>query len=167
MINFASFRGIITMISDFVTGQNGPNEGCFKIISVNNGNGATVHFVVSPSTYFVDHITVQVGDLITGYYDADAPVPLIYPPQYQALVIVQDNPYQNVKVDYFNNQLISSDGLLQVNLSPYTQIVLTNSQSFSRSPANRNLIVLYGPSTKSIPAQTTPSTIIVMCLSNP
>ena len=132
-------------------------------MSVENEVGATVNFVVSPTTYFVDHAMVAVGDRVTGYYDGNAPVPLIYPPQYHALVMVKDSPYQNVKVSYFDSQLMSSDGQLRLNLSPYTQMVLTNGQRFLKSPANRNLIVIYGPATKSIPAQTTPYRMIVLC----
>lgn len=161
MTNFYSFQGIVTMISDFNTGQNG--EGCNKLISVENGSGASVNFAISPSTYFVDHAMIAKGDLVTGYYDGNAPVPLIYPPQYQALVMVKESPNQNVKVDYFNSQLVSSDGRLQLKLSPYTQLLLTNGQSFTRNPANRDLIVIYGPATKSIPAQTAPYRIIVLC----
>jgi hypothetical protein len=163
MTNFYSFQGTVTMISDFYTGQNSEGEGCYKLISVENGLGTLVNFVVSPTTYFVDHVLVAVGDRVTGYYDGNAPVPLIYPPQYQALVMVKDNPNQNVKVDYFNSQLVSSDGQLKLNISPYTQIVLTNGQSFTRTPVNRDLIVIYGPATYSIPAQTTPYRIIVLC----
>ena len=144
-------------------GQNGEGAGCYKLISVDDGSRSIVNFVVSPTTYFVDHAMVAVGDKVTGYYDANAPVPLIFPPQYQALVMVKFNPLQNVKVDYFNSQLESSDGQLKLNLSPFTQIVLTNGQAFSSTPSNRNLIVIYGPSTKSIPAQTTPYRIIVLC----
>ncbi|WP_191559330.1 hypothetical protein [Metabacillus idriensis] len=161
MTNFYSFQGIVTRISDFNTGQNG--DGCYKLISAENEIGASVNFVVSPATYFVDQAMVAAGNRVTGYYDGNAPVPLIYPPQYQALVMVKESPNQNVKVDYFNSQLVSSDGQLQVNLSPYTQLLLTNGQSFTRNPANRDLIVIYGPATKSIPAQTTPYRIIVLC----
>ncbi|OKL36862.1 hypothetical protein [Domibacillus mangrovi] len=163
MINFKSFHGIVTMISDFMIELNGQGEGCYKLISVDNGYGALVNFVVSPTTYFVDHVMVAVGDKVTGYYDGNAAVPLIFPPQYQALVMVKDSPYQNVKIDYFNGQLESSDGQLRLTISPYTQIVLTNGQAFTRNPANRNLIVVYGPTTKSIPAQTAPYKIIVWC----
>lgn len=163
MINFQSFRGIVTMINEFVTGTNGEDEGCYTLMSVDNGLGASVNFVVSPSTYFVDHAMVAVGDRVTGYYDGNAPVPLIYPPQYRALVMVKDQPYQNVKVDYFNNQFESSDGQLRLNISPFTPILLANGQAFSQNPANRNLIVVYGPTTRSIPAQTTPYKIIVWC----
>ncbi|MGG3451014.1 hypothetical protein [Domibacillus aminovorans] len=163
MINFTSFHGTVTMISDFMIGLNGEGEGCYKLISVDNGHGALVNFVVSPTTYFVDHVIVAVGDRVTGYYDANAPVPLIFPPQYRALVMAKDNPYQNVKIDYFNSQLESSDGQLRLNISSYTQLLLTNGQPFTSNPANRNLIVIYGPTTKSIPAQTTPYKIIVWC----
>ena len=163
MVNFQSFQGTVTMISDFMIGQNGEGEGCYTLMSVANGNGDVVNFVVSPTTYFVDHVMVVVGDQVTGYYDANAPVPLIYPPQYQALVMVEDDANQNVKVGYFNGQLESSDGQLKLNISPYTQILLTNGQAFTKNPANRNLIVIYGPTTRSIPAQTTPYQIIVWC----
>ncbi|WP_404332278.1 hypothetical protein [Mesobacillus maritimus] len=161
MTNFYSFQGTVTIINDFNIGQNG--DGCYKLITVENGMGTVVNFVVTPNTYFVDHAIVAVGDRITGYYDGDAPAPLIYPTQYRALIIVKDHPSQNVKVDFFNRQLVSKDGRLQLNLSSYTQILLTNGQPFSRNPANRDLIVIYGPSTKSIPAQTTPYRIIVLC----
>ncbi|MFJ7973153.1 hypothetical protein [Psychrobacillus sp. NPDC096389] len=163
MVNFRSFQGTVTMINDFVIGQNGEGEDCYSLMSVANRNGDVVNFVISPTTFFVDHVMVAVGDQITGYYDANAPVPLIFPPQYRALIMVKDNYYQNVKVDYFNNQLESSDGQLKLNISPYTQILLTNGQAFTRNPANRNLIVIYGPTTRSIPAQTTPNKIIVWC----
>jgi hypothetical protein len=118
---------------------------------------------VSPTTYFVNHETVSVGDKVTGYYDGNAPAILIFPPQYPALIMVKESTNQNVKVDYFNDQLKSSDGQLKINLSPYTQILLANNQKFTGNPTNRNLIVIYGPTTKSIPAQTTPYKVIVWC----
>lgn len=161
MVNFKNFRGTVSQINDFVSGQNG--AGCYKVMAVQDEIGNIVNFIVSPTTYFLNDEIVNVGDLITGYYDGDAPAPLIYPPQYQALVVAKDNSYQNVKVDFFNEQLISSDGQLKLNLTAYTPILLTNGQPFSRYPANRNLIVTYGPTTRSIPAQTTPYKIIVWC----
>ncbi|MFJ7933979.1 hypothetical protein [Sporosarcina sp. NPDC096371] len=162
MANFQAFNGVVTMIDDFSIGQN--NEaGCYKLLSVDDGYGATVNFVVAPTTYFVDHVMVNVGDRVTGFYDANAPVPLIYPPQLRALVMAKDTPYQNVKVDHFNRRLESSDGTLRLNISRDTQIVLENGQAFTGNIADRNLIVVYGATTRSIPAQTTPSKIIVMC----
>ncbi len=161
MITFGSFYGIITMINDFGTGT-GEIMGCYKLITVQSTR-SVVNFVVSPTTYFVDHVTMKVGDFVIGFYDLNAPVPLIYPPQFQAIVMSRLLPGQNVKVSYFNEQLISSDGTLKLNIGPYTQIILENDQAFTGNPANRNLIVVYGPTTRSIPAQTTPYKIIVMC----
>lgn len=163
MADFQFFSGTITMIEDFLIDESGQGAGCYKRMSLLNGNGSVVNFVVSPDTYFVDNVMVKVGDKVTGYYDASLPVILIYPPQYRAIVMVKNTPYYNVKVDYFDSYLVSSDNMLRLIISPYTQIVLENGQAFNRVPTNRNLIVIYGASTKSIPAQTAPYKIIVMC----
>jgi hypothetical protein len=161
-INWQAFHGVVTGIQDFMTGPSEEGQGCYKLMTVENSQG-TVNFVVAPSTYFVDHFRAALGDMITGYYDGNAPVPLIYPPQYRALIMVKDNPDYNVKVDFFNDQLVSSDGQLKLTIAPFTQLVLPNGQEFTRIPVNRNLIVIYGPSTKSIPAQTVPYRIIIWC----
>lgn len=163
MKKFLSFKGVITMINDFYTGNNDVGMGCYKLISVENEYGNLVNFVVTPTTYFVNHITVSLGDIVTGFYDGNAPVPLIFPPQYTSLVMAKETPYENVKVDYFNNNLVSSDNTLKLNTAPYTRILLENDQSFIQNPSNRYLIVVYGATTKSIPAQTVPYKIIVMC----
>ncbi len=151
------------MINNFWVNSTGEGLGCYKLMSVENEYGTLVNFVVAPTTYFVDHVMVTPGDMVTGFYDTNAPVPLIFPPQFRAIVMARDTKYQNVKVDYFNNELVSSDNTLRLNIAPCTQIVLENGQAFSNNPANRNLIVIYGSTTKSIPAQTTPYKIIVMC----
>ena len=162
MTTFGSFYGIITMIDDFSTGT-GESIGCYKLMTVQNREGSVVNFVIAPTTYFVDHITMTTGDTVIGFYDANAPVPFIYPPQFRAIVMSKLIQNQNLKVDYFNEQLVSSDGTLKLNIDSFTQILLENSQIFTKNPSNHNLIVVYGPTTKSIPAQTTPYRIIVLC----
>lgn len=160
---FTAFSGTVTRIEDFYPGQDDASAGCYKLMSLENIDRGPVNFVISPGTYFVDHEVVEVGDEVTGFYDANAPALLIYPPQYPAIVMAKDTVYQRVTVDYFNNQLISSDGNLQLNIAPSTEVILTNDQLFNRYPGNRNLIIVYGPTTMSIPAQTTPYKIIVLC----
>lgn len=162
MINFYSFSGIVSSIRNFEY-QNNENAGCNKFMSVSDKRGNVVNFVVSPDTYISDQKVISVGDIVNAYYDGNALAILIYPPQYSALIVVKYDPNQNVKVDYFDSRLISSDGRLKLNIAPNTQIMLKNGQPFTGSPANRNLIVSYGPSTRSIPAQTTPYKIIVWC----
>lgn len=162
MAVFLSFSGVITAIDNFLI-EDPEQAGCLKLISVVNNEGSQVDFIVTPSTYFVDHVMVAVGDPVIGFYDANAPAPLIFPPRYQALVMARITPGRDVKVDYFNSQLVSSDGTLKLNISPATQIVLENGQAFTGNPANRDLIVVYGPTTRSIPAQTSPYQIVIMC----
>lgn len=162
MADFRSFSGVITSIGDFWTGAEGPNY-CYRLMSLQDANGSAANFVVSPDTYFVDNAMMSPGVAATGFYDANVPVPMIYPPQYRAVVMAKVAQNQNVKADFFNSQLVSSDGMLKLNIAPYTLITAENNQVFTGSPANRNLTVIYGPATMSIPAQTTPYRIVVMC----
>lgn len=162
MATFGSFSGIVTSISDFSTGSESPS-GCYKLMTVQSRDGNTVNFVITPTTYFVDHVMISVGNTVIGFYDLNAPVPLIYPPQYRAIVMARATQNHNIKVDFFNTQLVSSDGTLRLTPDPLTQIIQENNQVFTANIANRNLIVIYGASTMSIPAQTVPYRIIVMC----
>ena len=163
MKKFEPFHGMITMINDFKISESGEGAGCYKLMSVENNSGTLVNFVVAPYTYVIDHVMLAIGDMVTGFYDANAAVPLIFPPQFRAVVMAKDSQFQNVKVDYFNRQLVSSDNTLKLNIAPCTQVLLENGQAFTGNPENRNLIAIYGASTKSIPAQTIPYKIIVMC----
>lgn len=161
-MNFKSFSGRVTSIGDFFINSK-DNEGCYQTMGVENLENGSVNFVIEPLTYFVGNEIVGMGDTITGYYNGDAPVPMIYPPQYRALIIAKDSPSYNVKVAFFDNNLVSSDGQLKLNISEDTQMMLRNGQPFLNNPENHMLVVSYGISTKSIPAQTTPSQIIVWC----
>ncbi len=162
MINYQPFAGVVTAINDFSIGQY--NEtGCYKLMSVDNGYGNTVNFVVAPTTYFVDQEVLSVGDQVTGFYDANAPAPLIFPPQFNALIMCKNTSGQFVKVDHFDDQLVSSDHTLQLTMNPATKVVLKNGQPFTGNLSNRDLLVVYGATTRSIPAQTTPYQIVVLC----
>jgi hypothetical protein len=162
MTNYQSFSGVVTAIEDFWDQSSGPT-GCYKLMSVRGANDNMVNFLVTPGTYFVDQEIISPGAKITGFFDADAPVPLIYPPQLRALVVALDTPGISVTVDYFNTELISSDGMLRLNISPFSQIVLQNGQPFSGNLANHDLIVIYGPTTRSVPALTTSYKIVFIC----
>lgn len=162
MIKFNSFFGTLTRIDKFKTGSEQEAE-CYKLMTVQNNEGSIVNFVIEPSTYFLDHNIMNVGDNVVGFYDANAPVPYIFPPQLRAIVMSKILQSQNVKVDHFNEELVSSDGLLKINMAPYIPMFLENGQPFTGNPGNHNLVVVYGVTTKSIPALTNPYKIIVLC----
>lgn len=155
------FSGRVVAIQDIHFGEY--REGCTKIISLQNEAGAQVNFILTPSTYVVNQAMIKIGDMVTGYYDAHAPAVMIYPPQYIALVMVKEGMRDYVKVSYFNRDLMSQDGQLILHIQPSTKVITTNGQIFSHSLNDRDLIVIYSHSTKSIPAQTTPKEVIVLC----
>lgn len=160
--NFIPFEGTVIEINTFET--NRPrNRGCSLLVTVEDFDGNIVNFVVSPDTYVVDMITLYEGLEVIFFYDGSLPVPLIYPPRYQAAIVTERVEGVNVVAGYFNFILLNQEASLRLNIGPDTQVVTKNNQTFLGNPANKNLIVFYGATTRSIPAQTTPDRIIVMC----
>lgn len=138
-------------------------DGCMIFTTVEDTDGNTVNFILTPSTYVVDFDTLSVGMMCTFWYAADAPVPLIYPPQYNAVAAAQEKNGRMVNVGYYNGSLVNEDNTLQLNLDGTVDVRTTNNQYFQGSPANHSLVVVYDSSTRSIPAQTTPKRIVVLC----
>ncbi len=151
---FPWFRGIITDIR---------YNGCTVVCRVENEEGSLAEFYITPDTYGVHQVQVSNGMPIIGFYDGDAPMVLSYPPRYMPLMIARDDHRYNIALDYFDRRLLSADGTLQLRIGPRTKIAGTNGQKYEGALAGRLLGVLYGVSTRSIPAQVTPEEIIVFC----
>lgn len=154
---FFSFTGYVTKISSV------DDCGCVKMFTVSKSPDQIVNFTVTRNTYFFNNLNVHVGTPIIGFYDSKAPAILIYPPQFEAVVMARNCNWITVKVDYFNEELLSNDEMLKINISEQTEVLLLNGQTYTGDLGGKNLIVGYTFSTKSIPAQTTPETVIVMC----
>lgn len=138
-------------------------DGCMIFVTLEDMNGDTVNFILTPATFVLDFDTLSVGMTCTFWYSADAPMPLIYPPQYNAVVAAQEKNGRMVNVSYYNRDLVNEENTLQVNLDRTVDVRTTNNQYFQGSPANHSLVVVYDTSTRSIPAQTTPKKIVVLC----
>jgi len=123
----------------------------------------TYQVLVSPSTYVLDQKPVRQGDTIIAFYDTQAPMPLIEPPQYRAVAIVFPFSGEYAMFDCFDKNLRNSDNTLVLNLSQTTSMQLPNGQYYSGTPGGQFLLVLYTATTRSIPAQTTPHRIVVFC----
>jgi hypothetical protein len=93
------------MIQDYLVSSDEELKGCFKIMSLLRGDGTIVNFVMNPTTYFLDHVIVSIGDHFTGFCDVNVPVILIYPPQYQAIIIAKDNPLSKRKGRLFRQSV--------------------------------------------------------------
>lgn len=133
-----------------------------KYILVENEAGKQANIVLTKNTFVLDNSDITKDAVITGYYNANAPMIMIYPLQYLAEVVIVNNQKFNVKVDIFDHNLISDDNTLSLNISPETKIVSPTGTPFTGDLAGHKLLVIYGPSTRSIPAQTKPDKIIVL-----
>ncbi len=138
------------------------NNCCMQQVTIRNSDGIQ-NFIISPDTYVINEVRLRVGMNVTAFFDADLPVPLIYPPQYQAIVIGRRNPQETIYASEFDDDLVSFDGSLKLIIGRSTEIVTSNGQPFHCPLGGQTLIVYYTASTRSIPAQTTPRKIIVIC----
>lgn len=132
-----------------------------KYVFVENEEGQEAYFVISNNTFIINEEELKVGSKITGFYDANKPMIMIYPPQYPVDVVAV-NVEENIKVDIFDSELISSDKSLKLNISSETEIVTQDGAAYKGDLAEQKLVVLFGASTKSIPARTNPTKIIVL-----
>ncbi len=159
---YMSIQGRIVSIEPTGFG-NRRADGCMMFVGVEAMDGSMVNFMVTPATYVVDFTTLSEGMTATFFYRADVPVPLIYPPQYNAVVIAPQMQGTFVFVGRFNNSLVSDDQGLQLNMNNDVPMVTTNNQTFMGNIANHDLVVIYSITTRSIPAQTTPIKVVVLC----
>lgn len=160
--SYMSIVGTVVEIAPVETG-NRRNMGCSQMVTLEDDEGNIANFIISPNTYVVDCNKMYEGMVTEIFFDADAPIPLIYPPQYNAAVVVMSIPGVNWAVGYFNSALMNADQTLKLNIGPSTEVVTMNHQNYLGTVANHNLIVQYNQTTRSIPAQTTPVRIFVMC----
>ncbi len=139
--------------------------GCSMTLTLQSETHGIVNITLPSSAYVLNGERLRTGDRITCFYDSSAPVPLIYPPQYQAVAAAHTPEGTTAVLDSFNEQLLDSGENLKLNLSRETNVSLPNGQPFAGYLAGKILMVLYRSVTLSIPAQTTPEQIIVFCQS--
>lgn len=160
--NYTTFYGVVTAIEPY-EGMNRRNSGCSQLVTLEDEEGMVVQFIVTPATYVVDGVTLYEGMQTVMFYDTNAPAVLIYPPRYRAEIVAQNVPDVNIAAGFFDRNLTNADQTLKLNVASSTVTVTANNQTFTGNVGGRSLIVFYGATTRSIPAQTTPDKIIVMC----
>jgi len=139
-------------------------------IRINDTDGNEAVLALSEDIVFPFSNNFQVGDTVTGWYLTNAPIAMIWPPQYNISVLVAGAPDGvNIKVDMFHvwednteDYFISQDGMFAFRIDENTEIILEDGIEFLGDDLNnRRLIVIYGISTRSIPEMTTADRIIV------
>jgi len=109
-------------------------------------------------------VKLKEGDKIVAYTFANKPQKLIYPPQFEPdVVIVETKEAGFVEVDYFFENLTNTYNMLKLSIGENTDLLNTKGEKVTaKDLVEKNLVVFYTASTKSIPAQTTPSKVIVL-----
>ncbi len=135
---------------------------CSKNISLRTPNGI-VNFIVSADTLIIDSRQLRIGLIVAAFYDKTLPVPLIFPPRYQAQLVTAIAGNEQIMLNFFDRNLRAADNSLQLNISGQTIVRTSNGQNANCNLGNRTLLVYYTNTTRSIPPQTTPRQVIVMC----
>ena len=153
-------EGMITQIQS----SHGIGYGsCTQVMTVEDVEGGISNFLIHGTTCIADQEQLYEGMMVTVFYQSDQMAAMVYPPLFTAVAIVPSMENRRAYLGYFNQNLVSEDQNLQLNIGPATKIVTCNHQRYAGNPASHLLLVLYSQVTKSIPPQTTPEKIIVMC----
>lgn len=159
---YLSVSGVIVQME--MLSVNGRDYGgCSRMITVEDDEGGITNFFVTSNTFVVNFETLYETMPVTVFYSSAQPAAMIYPPQYIAAVVAPQVEGQMVNVAYFNNVLLASDQSLKLNLSPATEVVTRNNQTYYGNPGGNTLVVLYSATTRSVPPQTSPDKVIVLC----
>lgn len=155
MAHYAAVSGTITAIDEYES-----NGETYQLISIQGTDGPST-LSVSKDTILTEGLTLAVGAKVVGFYEAGLPMIMIYPPQYRVVAIAAEQD-GFVHADIYNDELISQDGQLKLNIGDDTKVVDQNGAAYAGSLANEHLLVYYTVSTRSIPAQATPSKVVVL-----
>lgn len=133
----------------------------------------TVNLKITDDTLVYDNLgnkkalsDLTDGTKITVFTGSYEPTPLILPVQYTANVIIINGDQEgNVNADTY---LVDEEGYtnaantLNIATADDTKIVDKDEKEYKGDLDKNDLIVFYGVSTKSIPAQTTPTKVVVL-----
>lgn len=161
--NYIEFKGKITNINS--------NDKSFSILVENDMNKLIAHIVddvilLDDSTLdFIDKEDLKEGMEVSMFYSKDTIMLMSYPGQLKpdSIVVRSSKDFIDIKVDKFDKDLVSEDNMLKLNINEGVEVVDREGNKLSKEDIlNKDLLVFFTASTKSIPAQTTPEKIIVI-----
>lgn len=115
---------------------------------------------------FLKPDAIKKGMKVSVVYPKDAPMMLSLPARCGAaqLVIIHDES-ENVQMGYFDENLVNEENTLALNVSEKTVIMNNIGERrvfVADDIKNKDAMVVYTVTTRSIPAQTTPSFVLIM-----
>jgi len=140
-------------------------------VTIDDTDGNPAVLVLGEETVFPFSDEIKEGDEVTGWYQTDRPMIMIWPPQYNISVLAAGAPEgANIRVDRFHawvdnteGFLLSQDEMFAFRTDENTEIILANGDSFPADEIEgRRIVVIYGISTRSIPEMATADKLIVL-----
>ena len=130
----------------------------------------TVNLKITDDTLVYDNLgnkkalsDLTDGSKITVFTGSYEPTPLILPVQYTANVIIINGDQEgNVNIDTYLADEEGYTNALKIATADDTKIVDKDEKEYKGDINKNDLIVFYDVSTKSIPAQTTPTKVVVL-----
>lgn len=133
----------------------------------------TVNLKITDDTLVYDNLgnkkalsDLTDGSKITVFTGSYEPTPLILPVQYTAnVIIINGDKEGNVNADTYladEEGYTNAANTLNIAAADDTKIVDKNEKEYKGDLDKNDLIVFYSVSTKSIPAQTTPTKVVVL-----
>ncbi len=133
----------------------------------------TVNLKITDDTLVYDNLgnkkalsDLTDGSKITVFTGSYEPTPLILPVQYTAnVIIINGDKEGNVNADTYladEEGYTNAANTLNIATADDTKIVDKDEKEYKGDLDKNDLIVFYGASTKSIPAQTTPTKVVVL-----
>lgn len=160
------FMTEVGQVCTIIEGDNGYE------LQVGNENGTIFYLKKDVRVFDVASGTFKkVGNLEKGMtvsvvYPKDAPMMLSLPARCSAAkVVIIHSETANLEVGYFNDELVNEENTLALNIADSTIIksITDDKKSLKvEDIKNKDLMVVYENTTRSIPAQTVPKMIFVL-----
>ena len=144
-----------------------------QLVTIDNEQGG-LRFAVDSNTIVVnreDGAYLTAADLKEGMevavvYDANGPMGMSLPPYLgQVTAVVANADAGNMAVGHFDAELTDMKNMLQLNIDENTMIQNLQGARIrltAEDVKNQDALVFYGATTRSIPAQTTPSFVLLL-----
>ena len=165
-------EGFVTDSGKIISVEKSGTDGV-SVVEIENKNGG-LRFAVDANSLILDRKDGSyktVADLTEGMeiavvYSANSPMGMSLPPYLGSVTAVVANAdADNMMVGHFGDDLTDETNKLQLNISDETRILNMEGAKIKLSAAdvkNRDALVFYDITTRSIPAQTTPSLVLLL-----
>lgn len=162
--DFVRATGVITNI------ENRDND---LMVTVENEKELITIFRIQDKTLLFNSGTtnqMKASDLkkdmkVEAYYDKNKPMILIYPAQItpELFIVMDEEEKGSVKVGKFDEDFLSLDKELKLNIGEKTTIVNQEGKKIEKADLKgKELVVFYSITTRSLPPQTPPTKIIAL-----